>query len=37
MKLLTIGLDCADSKLVFGWKDKLPNLKKLIVSGAYGK
>jgi predicted AlkP superfamily phosphohydrolase/phosphomutase len=37
MKLLIIGLDCADPELVFGWKDELPNLKKLIDNGAYGK
>jgi len=37
MKLLIIGLDCADPELVFGWKDELPNLKKLIENGAYGK
>jgi len=37
MKLLIIGLDCAEPKLVFGWKDELPNLKKLIDTGAYGK
>ena len=32
MKLLIIGLDCADPKLVFGWKDELPKLKKLMES-----
>jgi len=37
MKLLIIGLDCADPELVFGWKDEFPNLKKLIENGAYGK
>lgn len=37
MKLLIIGLDCADPKLLFGWKDELPNLKELMGSGAYGK
>jgi len=36
MKLLIIGLDCADTELVFEWKDELPNLKKLIEGGAYG-
>jgi predicted AlkP superfamily phosphohydrolase/phosphomutase len=36
MKLLIIGLDCADPGLVFGWKDELPNLNKLIEGGAYG-
>lgn len=37
MKLLILGLDCADPELVFGWKDDLPNLKKLMENGAYGK
>jgi len=37
MKLLIIGLDCADPELVFGWKDEFPNLKKLTENGAYGK
>jgi predicted AlkP superfamily phosphohydrolase/phosphomutase len=37
MKLLIIGLDCAEPKLVFDCKDELPNLKKLIDTGAYGK
>ena len=36
MKLLIIGLDCADPDLVFEWKDELPNLKRLIEGGAYG-
>ena len=36
MKLLVIGLDCADPEFVFGWKDELPNIKKLIEGGAYG-
>jgi predicted AlkP superfamily phosphohydrolase/phosphomutase len=36
MKLLIIGLDCADPKFVFGWKDELPNLRKLMDKGAYG-
>ncbi len=36
MKLLIIGLDCADPRFVFGWKDELPNLRKLMENGAYG-
>jgi predicted AlkP superfamily phosphohydrolase/phosphomutase len=36
MKLLIIGLDCADPRFVFGWKDELPNLNKLMEKGAYG-
>ncbi len=36
MKLLIIGLDCADPRLLFGWIDDLPNLKKLMDNGAYG-
>ena len=36
MKLLVIGLDCADPEFIFGWKDELPNIKKLIEGGAYG-
>ena len=36
MKLLIIGLDCADPELVFGWKDELPNLNRLIEGGMYG-
>lgn len=36
MKLLVIGLDCADPRFVFGWKDELPNLGKLMRKGAYG-
>jgi len=36
MKLLIIGLDCADPRLLFGWIDDLPNLKKLMGNGAYG-
>lgn len=36
MKLLIIGLDCADPRFVFGWKEELPNLRKLMEKGAYG-
>ncbi|MFI5324546.1 MAG: alkaline phosphatase family protein, partial [Thermodesulfobacteriota bacterium] len=36
MKLLVIGLDCADPRFVFGWRDELPNLGKLMRKGAYG-
>jgi predicted AlkP superfamily phosphohydrolase/phosphomutase len=36
MKLLIIGLDCADPRFVFGWKEELPNLGKLMEKGAYG-
>lgn len=36
MKLLVIGLDCADPQFIFGWKDELPNINKLMENGAYG-
>lgn len=36
MKLLIIGLDCADPRFVFGWKEELPNLRRLMEKGAYG-
>lgn len=37
-KLLIIGLDCFTPQLVFDqWKNKLPNLNKLIVQGVWGK
>lgn len=36
MKLLIIGLDCADPRFVFNWKDELPNLGRLMEKGAYG-
>lgn len=37
MKLLVIGLDCAEPKLVFeNWRDDLPNLDKMMSGGVYG-
>ena len=37
MKVLIIGLDCAEPKLVFDlWKEDLPNLNKIMTTGAYG-
>jgi predicted AlkP superfamily phosphohydrolase/phosphomutase len=36
MKILIIGLDCADPRFVFGRKDELPSLSKLMEKGAYG-
>jgi len=36
-KLLVIGLDCAAPELVFeAWRDRLPNLSRLMRRGAYG-
>ncbi|NPV07591.1 MAG: phosphodiesterase [Anaerolineae bacterium] len=36
-RVLVIGLDCADPGLVFGaWREDLPNLRRLMESGAYG-
>ena len=35
---MVIGLDCAEPSLLFDrWLDQLPNFRKLIQSGAYGK
>ncbi|MGO9646403.1 MAG: alkaline phosphatase family protein [Candidatus Bathyarchaeia archaeon] len=37
-RVLVIGLDCAEPKLVFErFKDQLPNLQKLMDNGAYGR
>lgn len=37
-KVLLIGLDCAPPELIFDrWRDTLPNIKKLIDGGTYGK
>jgi predicted AlkP superfamily phosphohydrolase/phosphomutase len=37
-RLLVMGLDCADPELVFNrFKDKLPNIRKLMENGAYGR
>lgn len=37
-KVLVIGLDCADPRIVFDeFRDRLPNLDKLMQKGAYGK
>ena len=36
-KVMVIGLDCADPKLVFDqWKNDLPNLNRLMSKGMYG-
>lgn len=36
-KVLVIGLDCADPRIVFErFKDELPNLRRLMQRGAYG-
>ncbi|NJP07010.1 MAG: phosphodiesterase [Chloroflexaceae bacterium] len=37
-QLLVIGLDCAEPSLVFErWRDDLPNLRRLMQQGAYGR
>ncbi len=37
-KVLLIGLDCADPRLVFDlWRDDLPNLRRLMEQGSYGR
>src|SRR5687767_12421011 len=37
-KMLVIGLDCAEPSLVFGqWASDLPNLRRLMREGTYGK
>ena len=37
-KVVVIGLDCATPQLVFDqWRDRLPNLSKLIDGGTYGE
>ncbi|MDR4508534.1 MAG: alkaline phosphatase family protein [Candidatus Brocadiaceae bacterium] len=37
-KVFIIGLDCATPELIFEqWKDDLPNIKRLINSGVYGR
>lgn len=37
-KVLLIGLDCADPRLVFDlWRDDLPNLNRLMAQGSYGR
>ena len=37
-KLVVIGLDCATPQLLFDkWTDQLPNIKKLMDEGVYGK
>ena len=38
LRLLVIGLDCATPQLVFdAWRDDLPNLKRLMSGGAWGR
>ena len=37
-KVLVLGIDGAPPQFVFGkWLDELPNLKKLVETGAYGR
>ncbi len=37
-KVAVIGIDCAPPELIFDkWLDKLPNIKKVVNSGIYGK
>ena len=37
-KVLVIGLDCAPPELVFEqWRDELPNFKRVMDHGAWGK
>jgi predicted AlkP superfamily phosphohydrolase/phosphomutase len=36
MKILVLGLDCAAPELLFGYED-LPNIRRLMESGAYGR
>ncbi len=37
-KVLVIGLDCATPQLVFDrWLDELPNIKKIVSGGVYGR
>jgi predicted AlkP superfamily phosphohydrolase/phosphomutase len=37
-KVVVIGLDCATPQLVFDkWRDRLPNLRKLMEGGTYGE
>lgn len=36
MKILVLGLDCAAPELLFGYDD-LPNIRRLMESGAYGR
>ena len=36
-KVMVIGLDCADPKLVFGrWLDDLPNIRRVVRAGVHG-
>ncbi|MFQ5692030.1 MAG: alkaline phosphatase family protein, partial [Nitrospinota bacterium] len=37
-KAILIGLDCAEPSLVFDrWRDELPNLRRLMAAGVYGR
>lgn len=37
-KILVIGLDCAEPSLIFDqWRNELPNLRRLMEAGTYGK
>ena len=37
-KVILIGLDCAEPSLVFDqWRHELPNLRRLMASGVYGR
>jgi predicted AlkP superfamily phosphohydrolase/phosphomutase len=38
MKIFVVGLDCAEPTLVFDrWRDRLPNLRRLMEAGTYGE
>jgi predicted AlkP superfamily phosphohydrolase/phosphomutase len=36
-KVVVFGIDCGSIKLIEQWKDELPNLKKMMANGVYGK
>lgn len=36
-RLIVFGMDGADPDLLFGWADRLPNLRRLMTHGAYGR
>ena len=38
MRVLVVGLDCAEPSLVFDrWRDELPTLRRLMDGGTYGE